>query len=439
MERKLRIIGIFLIISAFIILIPLLSCGTMAAQGREGFVTVFRNGFFIDGKPYRYIGVNMWYAMNLGSEGPGGDRERLIRELDFLAERGIKNLRIMASSEGLSGEPFSVEPALQQAPGVYDEQLFAGLDFALSEMGKRGMKAVLCLTNYWEWTGGMSQYLNWAGHGDIPYGKKSGISQEYTDDFYSDEQAVQLYFNHVETVINRLNTFTGVRYADDPAIMSWQLSNEPRGHGNAQAYIKWVEKSADFIKSLDPDHLVSTGSEGNTADVNDSQTYWQEIHSFENVDYATIHIWLYNWGWYDVYSGEGSYIMAGKLALDYIDDHMEMAAAFNKPVILEEFGLPRDWHKYTPDSEALIRDMYYKDLFEKGLEVLEEGGALCGFNIWSWAGEGRANPENKNKWKTGDDFLGDPPQEPQGLNSVFDTDDSTIKILEEYAALYSDY
>jgi mannan endo-1,4-beta-mannosidase len=56
-----------------------------------------------------------------------------------------------------------------QSPGVYDDNLFEGLDFLLSEMAKRDMKAVVVLSNYWTWSGGFAQYLKWAGYGDIPY------------------------------------------------------------------------------------------------------------------------------------------------------------------------------------------------------------------------------------------------------------------------------
>jgi len=36
-------------------------------------------------------------------------------------------------------------------------------------------------------------------------------------------------------------------------------------------------------------------------------------------------------------------------------------------------------------------------------------------------------------WKAGDAFVGDPPQEAQGLYCVFDSDASTIAIIREYA------
>ena len=45
------------------------------------------------------------------------------------------------------------------APMVYNDTIFAGLDYLLAEMGKRDMLAVLYLNNSWEWSGGYGQYL----------------------------------------------------------------------------------------------------------------------------------------------------------------------------------------------------------------------------------------------------------------------------------------
>jgi mannan endo-1,4-beta-mannosidase len=36
-------------------------------------------------------------------------------------------------------------------------------------------------------------------------------------------------------------------------------------------------------------------------------------------------------------------------------------------------------------------------------------------------------------WKQGDPFTGDPPQEPQGRNSIFTSDTSTLAIIRNHA------
>src|SRR5207237_20909 len=81
-------------------LIAGLGARALAREPGSGFVRVRAMGFEIDGAPYRYVGTNFWMGMNLGSSGPGGDRARLLRELDRLQEIGVTNLRIMAASEG---------------------------------------------------------------------------------------------------------------------------------------------------------------------------------------------------------------------------------------------------------------------------------------------------------------------------------------------------
>ena len=48
------------------------------------FVTVKDGEFYIGDSLYRYVGTNFWYGAILASEGEGGNRERLSRELDTL-------------------------------------------------------------------------------------------------------------------------------------------------------------------------------------------------------------------------------------------------------------------------------------------------------------------------------------------------------------------
>ena len=60
---------------------------------------------------------------------------------------------------------------------------------------------------------------------------------------------------------------------------------------------------------------------------------------------------------------------------------------------------------------------------------------MAGVNFWAYSGIGKANPDRAdNMWKIGDDYLGDPPQEAQGLNSVFNSD-QTMKIVKKYNRL----
>lgn len=76
----------------------------------------------------------------------GGDRKRLDAELDELKGLGVNMLRIMASSEGEGNEPYRMKPCLMTKPGVYNEEIFRGLDYFLDALAKRGFTAIgMCL------------------------------------------------------------------------------------------------------------------------------------------------------------------------------------------------------------------------------------------------------------------------------------------------------
>ena len=133
-----------------VVAVIITACGQTVKESVNPFVTVENGHFVKDGKPYYYVGTNFWYGAILGSEGQGGDRERLAKELDLLKSQGIDNLRILVGSDGERGVKTKVEPTLQIAPGVYNDTILAGLDYLLQEMGKRDMVAVLYLNNSWE-------------------------------------------------------------------------------------------------------------------------------------------------------------------------------------------------------------------------------------------------------------------------------------------------
>jgi mannan endo-1,4-beta-mannosidase len=141
-----------------------------------------------------------------------------------------------------------------------------------------------------------------------------------------------------------------------------------------------------------------------------------------------MHIWPKNWSWLDVKDIAGSLDKSIANTNKYIDDQIAVARRLGKPIVLEEFGLPRDFHGYTLDEKTSCRDKYYTNAFEKVTDHCKRKDVLAGCNFWGFAGEGR--PAHLF-WVKGDNYLGDPPNEEQGLNSVFNTD-STITVIASY-------
>jgi len=429
------------VVAALAMLTLAAGCAGRPEAPPRDFVRVEGTRLLRDGEAYRFVGANLWYGCNLAALAEGGDRERLCRELDLLRSLGVDNLRVMGASEGL-GQTNTVSPPIQPELGRYDERLLDGLDFLLAEMARRDMLAVIFLNNYWEWSGGMAQYVSWLDGEPVP----NPSLPEYTWDqfmafssrFYRHAGANAAYRRFIAMLISRTNRYTGVPYRDDPTIMAWQLANEPRpgrrrqGKQNFDAFTRWVGDTAGYIRSLDPNHLISTGNEGLKGCVESADTYL-DIHRFSNIDYMTVHLWLLNWRWYDPLQHEATYPEAERLAINYLDQHIAFAEQLGKPLVLEEFGIPRDLHSFSPTAATTARDRFFATVFEHIHANAAEGGVFVGSNFWTWGGYGATADPDDPAWHHGDSFTGDPPHEPQSRNSVFATDTSTLAVLEHHA------
>ena len=410
----------------FLLIICLVCAVSIKAQS---FVTVKSGRLCRNDRPYTFIGTNYWYAAILGSTGKGGNRRRLNKELDELKRLGITNLRILVGSDGDDDSKWKVKPVLQTAPGVYNDSLLAGLDYLMLRLQARNMVAVLYLNNSWEWSGGYGFYLENAGAGKAVQPNVAGYPayMKYASQFATNSKAQELFFNHVKFIVCRINRYTGKRYIDDPSIMSWQIGNEPRAFDKAllPAFEGWLSKAAALIKSLDKNHLVSVGSEGAWG-CEDDYDAWQRICSDSNIDYCNIHIWPYNWGWAKQDSLTQHLKNAEAMSKEYIDRHLAICRQLNKPLVVEEFGYPRDGFSFSKKASTTARDAYYNFVFSLMKADVLKGGYFAGCNFWGWGGH--AQPRHE-QWQAGDDYTGDPAQEPQGLNSVFSTDKSTLKVI----------
>ncbi len=416
------------------------SCSFLSLfRERDNFITIRGTQFIHNGSPYYFAGTNFWYGCYLGSTGSTGDRPRLLRELDSMKANAVVNLRVLAASEE-SYIRRSVKPAIQRAPGVVDDSLLQGLDFLLAEMAKRDMHAVLFLGNYWEWSGGMVQYNVWTGAKPVDPEDPAqgwGAFMDFSATFYSNPEAIQLYRNYVHMIVTRRNTVSGRLYSEDPTIMSWQLVNEPRpgrdneeGRRNLPAFYRWIDQTAMLIHSLDTNHLVSAGSEG-TVGTLQSEEYYLEAYRTPHIDYLNLHLWPLNWSWFDPKRWEETLPPTETKAVAYINQHFALARRLGKPIVMDEFGLGRDNGEILPGTPTRARDQYYRLIFRVLEDSARAGAPIAGSNFWGWGGEGRAQHPD-GMWRPGDPFVGDPPQEPQGRNSIFISDTSTLRIIREH-------
>lgn len=414
-----------------ILLLFLCSCKNSDNSIKE-FVRVENGQFIKDGKPYYFVGTNFWYGAILGSKGEGGDRARLAVELDNLKSHGVTNLRVLIGGEGTKTYPSKISPILQPKPGEYNEELLDGLDYFLSELNRRDMTAVLYFANAWEWSGGFVQYLQWAGEIEEDFDAENCGWTNYraaATKFVRSDKAKELLNNHIKFILSRTNSYTGKKYIDDTSIFSWQLCNEPRAFSpeSKEYLLKWVDDTSTLIRSIDPNHMISTGSEGRMGCEGDIELF-TKVHSCKNISYINAHMWSLNWGWIDRNDMAATIDGAVKKCEDYLSEHIAVAEKLRKPLVFEEFGLPRDNGVIKRGTPTTYRDRIYKTVFDMIISSSKSNGQFAGCNFWSWGGDAK-QVKGQEYWISDMDYSGDPPQEEQGLNSVYSDDYSTLEMI----------
>jgi mannan endo-1,4-beta-mannosidase len=159
--------------------------------------------------------------------------------------------------------------------------------------------------------------------------------------FYTNPQVKADYKALIKRWATRVNTVTGVRYADDPALFSWELANEPRDEDDpsSKTLAAWADEMGGTFKSLDPKHMVSCGLEGlhATNGTHYSGADFQVVQQSKNIDFATFHF-------YPISDDRRYSLRASKQA---VRDYVSLAHdTMGKPVVMEEFAVAK---KYDGD------------------------------------------------------------------------------------------
>ena len=339
------------------------SQSTEDQQRFSRFIRVSDSYFTLGNRKFYFTGTNCYYVLTYSVE--EDTRQEVLDVFDGMEELGLTVLRMWAFNDGDRWN------ALQPEPGVYSRRVFRGLDWAVTEAGSRGIKLVMTLTNYFPDYGGMLQYVNWTtGSGDV-------------NDFYSNSECKTLYKRFVRRVLNRRNSLTGVQYKDDPTIMAWELANEARytSRSGGIAMRNWVREMSRHIKNIDPNHLVTTGSEGFFGEGELSSAnpapFFNEVgvvtelqHRVDEIDYISAHIWPTQW------LPEENLRQRRQFAAQWIRAQARLGIALEKPVVFGEFG-------YQPDGNP--RRNFYTTVYNVIYTLASRGRPVAGSNFWMLA------------------------------------------------------
>jgi len=355
-KKSIAIAALALIASAAVLLLvasPKLGDKTP----RKRFVRQQGIRFVQNGKPFRFVGANI--AVMYRDE----DRERMPETLRQAAQAGIKVVRVWAYGEG---GPNDVKPVADFAdwprnhsfrlmPGQWNEEAFVHLDKVIAEAAKNDILVQLCLVNWWRDTGGVTQYLRWAGINDaaddsFPF----GINKEKAILFYSNPETRRLYREHLEKLATRTNSITGVAYRDDPTIFGWELMNEAQiitGHWAERR--AWISEMSTYLKSLDPNHMIAPGDWGYRSSA--ERREWLADHNMPTIDYCDVHHYPRD--------DHDLFVDSPKALKEFIENRAAASFSINKPIVLGEFGMSVDGFKGFSEVD------WFKGFFEGSLRA----------------------------------------------------------------------
>ncbi|HYY59718.1 MAG TPA: cellulase family glycosylhydrolase [Pyrinomonadaceae bacterium] len=323
-------------------------------RARTGFVGARGASFTLDGKPFRFVGANLAVMYR------DDDRARMPETMSEAARQGLRVVRVWANGEG--GEDSDVKSIggdradwprqhpFRFKPDQWNEEQFVHLDRVISEAARNNIRVQLTLVNWWRDTGGVTQYLKWAGITDAADDKKPyGINVERAMLFYTNEATRRMYREHVERIVTRRNTITGALYADDPAIMGYELMNEAQAVTGRWAERRaWVAEMSAYIKSLDPDHLVTPGTWGYRTSW--ERREWLEEHRIQTIDYCDVHNYPRD--------DHDSYVESPTALGEFVANRAAASLALDKPLMFGEFGMGPEGYKGFTEAE------WYRAFFE---------------------------------------------------------------------------
>ncbi len=158
--------------------------------------------------------------------------------LTSIKQMGGKVARVYVFS--VKKESDTSAPYYVEGPGKFNEEAFKTFDKVLQIADEVGVRLIVPFVDNWLWWGGPKEYAAFRG--------------KPRDAFWTDPQLIGDFEKTIAFVLKRTNTYTGVPYSEEKAVLAWETGNE------IVAPFSWTSEVARCIKSLDKNHLVLEGT-----------------------------------------------------------------------------------------------------------------------------------------------------------------------------------
>ena len=256
-----------------------------------GFVYTRGGSFYVDGAPFKHVGVNT-VALVYHTDG------ELWSDLYYLRLAGVKQVRVF-----LANNRFTTDEVAARLERTLNIAYY-----------NHGIRLTVAFTDFYYST-------NYANEGRGGKNCVPGDEGFYTNGVLSRNWVLYGYKGPYKTFVTQIVS----RFAGHPGIFAWEVGNEIKDSQvlNDDAILNFYADMAAVIKHNAPNHLAATGMLS-TSHLGLDETRRQKLYSNPKINYVTEH-------YYD--PGDPAHL-----------DDESLAARFNKPLVIEEYGVNQNYY-----------------------------------------------------------------------------------------------
>ncbi|GAA5973883.1 hypothetical protein JCM11641_001199 [Rhodosporidiobolus odoratus] len=229
--------------------------GTFAKPSSFAKKTARSQQITVDGQRFNIVGPNIYWLCsdeNVAPLGAPPDKGRIREALAIAVAMGANTIRTLTCGISVGpGTPYNYEQTYRK----FNQDAFEIRDYVLYAAREYGLRVIMTMVDqHAYYHGGVNDFIN--------FRHASTANNGYQ--FYQNRAVINAYTEYITSFINHVNTYTGIRYGDDPTILAWETGNELGGYINAYAWppAAWTTQVIRVIRMYDTNHLIIDGSNG---------------------------------------------------------------------------------------------------------------------------------------------------------------------------------